>query len=51
MVADALERFRLTSPGDRVLCALSGGADSVCLTHALWAVAEERGLTLAAAHF
>jgi len=51
MVADALGRFRLTAPGDRVLCALSGGADSVCLTHALWAAAEERGLTLAAAHF
>ena len=48
MVAEALKRFSLAKPGDRVLCALSGGGDSVCLTHAL---AQEKGLVLGAAHF
>lgn len=48
MVADALKRFSLAKPGDRVLCALSGGGDSVCLTHAL---AQQKGIVLAAAHF
>ena len=48
MVADALKRFSLAKPGDRVLCALSGGSDSVCLTHAL---AQQQGIVLAAAHF
>ena len=39
----------LLPDGARVLCALSGGADSVCLLHLL--VREGRGITLAAAHF
>ncbi len=34
-----------------MLCALSGGADSVCLTHALCALREQMALTVAAAHF
>ena len=51
MVADAIRRFGLTAPGDRVLCALSGGGDSVCLTHVLAHLAQREGLTLAAAHF
>lgn len=51
MVADAIQRFTLAQPGDRVLCALSGGADSVCLTHALAKLAGEGGFTVAAAHF
>ena len=51
MEADALSRFGLLRPGDRVLCALSGGADSVCMTHLLASGAAERGVTVAAAHF
>ena len=51
MAIDALSRFGLTASGDRVLCALSGGADSVCLTHLLAARAGELGITVAAAHF
>lgn len=41
----------LCSPGDRVVCALSGGADSVALLHGLLQVKEEFSLTVAAAHF
>lgn len=51
MVADAVKRFGLLQPGDRVLCALSGGADSVCLTHALAKLAGAGGFAVAAAHF
>lgn len=37
--------------GDRVLCALSGGADSVCLTHALASLRRELGIEVMAAHY
>ena len=50
-MADALTRFSLVQAGDRVLCALSGGGDSVCMTHLLASLAEQHGITLAAAHF
>ena len=36
---------------DRVVCALSGGPDSVCLAHLLKALQPEFGYALAAAHF
>lgn len=42
---------RLLPPGSRVLCAVSGGADSVCLLHLLMSQREELGLSLFAAHF
>ena len=37
--------------GSRVLCALSGGMDSVCLLHWLWAERERLGIEVAAAHY
>ncbi len=37
--------------GGRVLVALSGGADSVCLLHALYSLQAELGLTVIAAHY
>ena len=42
--------WSLLPPGSRVLCAVSGGADSVCLLHLLTGAAHERGLTVFAAH-
>ena len=42
---------QLTSPGDTVTSALSGGADSVCMTHLLASLQEELGITVAACHF
>lgn len=51
MLLEAVRRFDLLTPGDRVLCALSGGADSVCLTHALCKNAGALGITVSAAHF
>lgn len=37
--------------GGRVLCAVSGGADSICLLHLLHNLSEEGGFTVAAAHY
>ena len=37
--------------GGRVLCAVSGGADSMCLLHLLGELAKPGGFTIAAAHF
>lgn len=41
----------LLRPGDRVLVAVSGGADSLCLLDVLMAMREPWGLTVEAAHF
>ena len=40
----------MTAPGDRVLVAVSGGPDSVCLLNVLQALAKELELTLHIAH-
>lgn len=40
----------LIEPGDRVLVALSGGADSVCLLDCLMSLQDELGISVAAAH-
>ena len=41
----------MVPPGSRVLCALSGGADSVCLLGALYELREKLGFSLLAAHY
>lgn len=38
-------------PGSAVVCAVSGGADSVALLHWLWRNQEALGITVTAAHF
>lgn len=43
--------FSLLPAGSRVLCAVSGGADSMCLLHLLWSRREELGLEVLAAHY
>lgn len=42
---------RLLSPGEQVICAVSGGADSMALLWAMYLLREEKGLVLSAAHF
>ena len=47
-----LRRVRpLISPGDTVVCALSGGADSVTMTHLFFSLRQELGITVLACHF
>ncbi len=37
--------------GSLVLCAVSGGIDSICLLHLLWTQAPRQGFSVAAAHY
>ena len=37
--------------GSRVLCAVSGGSDSICLLHLLWTRREALGIEVCAAHY
>ena len=46
-----IRRYGLISPGDRVICAVSGGADSVALLFAMYLLRERLDITLEAAHF
>ncbi|MBR4955425.1 MAG: hypothetical protein IKY46_05880, partial [Clostridia bacterium] len=50
-VCNTLEEYKMISKGERVLCALSGGMDSVVLTHYLASNAKNMGITVCAAHF
>lgn len=45
-----LNRFKMIDEGDSVLCALSGGADSVAMLYALKALCEKFNFSLGAAH-
>ena len=46
-----IREYCLIPPGSAVLCAVSGGADSIYLLHRLWRLRRELNFTLAAAHF
>lgn len=48
---EMLRRYEMVSPGDQVVCALSGGADSVALLYAMYLLKDRLGITLSAAHF
>ena len=50
-VSAFINRFGLIKPGDSVVCALSGGADSVALLWALYLLRDKLQITLSAAHF
>ena len=46
-----LREQNMVHPGDTVVCAVSGGADSVALLFALYLLKEKLDITLEAAHF
>lgn len=50
-VSAFIRQENMLSPGDRVICALSGGADSVALLFCLYLLREKLGITLEAAHY
>ena len=47
----AIERHQMLHPGDTVLVALSGGADSMALLHVLYSLKDEYNIGIVAAHF
>ena len=49
-IKETIKKYRMLSPGDRVLVAVSGGPDSVCLLCVLQDLAEELDLSLHIAH-
>ena len=51
MKSEWIDRYVMLPAGTHVLCAVSGGADSVFLLHQLKAMEKERGLQISVAHF
>lgn len=49
-IHSCITQNKLISPGQTVIIGLSGGPDSVCLTHLLAQLRESLGITLIAAH-
>lgn len=50
IIKQAIAEYNLFDSGSSVLVGLSGGADSVCLTHALHTLSEELDITVYTAH-
>lgn len=49
-VLDTINKYGMIKSGCKVVAALSGGADSVAMTHCLYKLSKELGFTLTACH-
>lgn len=50
-VLEFADKYGMLPDGAAIICAVSGGADSVCLLHTIKSLAPQRGLKVYAAHF
>ena len=50
-LTDFIRQQNMITPGDRVICAISGGSDSVALLFALYLLKDKLDIQLEAAHF
>ena len=46
-----IRKQELIAPGDHIVCAVSGGADSVAMLFAMYLLKDKLGIQLSAAHF
>lgn len=49
-IIETINKYEMLKKGDTIVIGLSGGADSVCLTHFLYSIKEKYNLTLVLAH-
>jgi len=49
-VRKTIDKYEMLQPGERVVVAVSGGADSIALLHALWEIRRDFGLHIIVAH-
>ena len=50
-ILSAIRRYEMIVPGETVICAVSGGADSMALLWSMWLLREKLGIAVEAAHF
>ena len=51
MITDTVKRYDMLPAGSRVLCAVSGGMDSMCLLHLLLSRSAQLCISVCAAHY
>ncbi len=50
-IRDTIHLYTMVDPGDKVIAAVSGGPDSVCLLDALHQLSKDLGISLVVAHY
>ena len=50
-ICKTLREYHMVSPGETVVCCVSGGADSMALLFALYLLAKKLNIQVSAAHF